>query len=51
MIDNRYEYVLRVGAMVTRQEGSGMNTAVFHLRDFSLAVCGSFKIEIGGKKT
>lgn len=45
MVDNKFRcvYVLRVGAMVAHQEGSGKNAAVFHLHDFSLAVCDSFK--------
>lgn len=49
MIDNKLRCVdvLRVGAMVTHQEGSGKNAAVFHLHDFSLAVCDSFKKEKG----
>lgn len=51
MIDNKLRrvYVLKVGAMVTHQEGSGKNAAVFHLHDFSLAVCDLFKKEIEKK--
>lgn len=49
MVDNKLRcvYVLRVGAMVTHQEASGKNAAVFYLHDSSLAVCDSFKKEIG----